>query len=85
MRYRDITAAFAAMTLVAVPTLASAAPVAAQNPASALSLSSTDRAATATKGKSKLSRGGIIGVVLALGVVAGGIIAISKDDNPASR
>ena len=86
MQFKNLSAAAAALSLAAVPILASAAPVAA-NPAAALSVAPTARVGTATKDKSDLAGNGkIIAIVLALGVVAGGIIAIADDnnDNPTS-
>lgn len=89
MSYKIITVAAAAFALVSVPTLASAAPAVQQSAASALSLSPTVRAATPSNGKSHMTKkGAIIGGVLALGVIAGAIIAITNDNDnnrPASR
>ncbi|MDQ2892317.1 MAG: hypothetical protein M3R64_04390 [Pseudomonadota bacterium] len=90
MSYKIITVAAAAFALVSAPTLASAAPAVPQNAASTLSLSPVARAATASTGKSHMTkRGAIIGGVLALGVIVGGIIAITNNNNnngrPASR
>jgi hypothetical protein len=86
MTYKNIAAAVAAFAFAAVPTMASAASASSANPAAALSLSPNARSASPTNGKSRLAGNGrIIAIVLALGVVAGGIIAIAdSNDNPAS-
>jgi len=85
MSLKKLTAMSAAIALATVPTMASAA----QNPASSLSVASNARVASATSHKSDLAgmsgNGKIIAIVLALGVVAGGIIAITKDDKSASN
>jgi len=81
MRYKNLSAAVATFALVTVPTLASAAPIAA-NPAASLSVASPARVGTTTRDESELAGNGkIIAIVLALGVVAGGIIAITNDDD----
>ena len=82
MSYKNITAAVAAFALATIPTIASAAP---QNAATTSSMATSTRASTVTKDKSHLSRGAIIGIVLSLGVIAGGIIAISNNDDDNNR
>lgn len=73
-------AAAAATALVAAPAMAAPA-----NPASSLSLGKSVRANAPTSKRSKLSQGGLIVAVLSAGVVAGGIIAVAKDDNSDSN
>ena len=72
-----LVAAAAVVSLLATPVLA-AAPA-----ASKLSLAGSPRAAKATGKSEKLfeSRGAIIAAVLAAGVVAGGIIAVTNDND----
>lgn len=84
MSFKKLTALSAAVALATVPTMASAA----TNPAQSLSIAPSVRSATVTKGKSDLAGNGqIIAIVLALGVVAGGIIAVANNNNdtPASN
>lgn len=80
MTKKLLIAATAALSLTATPVLA-AAPAAAK-----LSLAGSPRAAKATGKSEKLEgRGAIIAAVLAAGVVVGGIIAISNDDDSDSN
>lgn len=86
MKYKNVAAAVAASALLALPTLASAAPAVQSNAASPLSLSPMIRAATTSNGKSHMTRQGTIIVgVLALGTIVGGIIAITNNNNNNDR
>lgn len=81
---RMMTAGIAALAMLATPMAASAAARAqASTPsASALSLSPAARAGTAGKRSTRLGQqGAVIAGVLALGVIAGGIILVARDDN----
>ena len=79
---KNLLGAAAALSLAAVPTMASAA----TNPAQSLSLSKSVRTAAPTKGKSNMAGGGVIfAALIAAGVVAIGVIAATKDDNSASN
>ncbi|MBB4153124.1 hypothetical protein GGQ80_001012 [Sphingomonas jinjuensis] len=81
---RMMTAGTAALAMLATPVAASAGGKARGSApsASALSLSPTARAGTAGKRSTKLGQQGyVIAGVLALGVVAGGIILVARDDN----
>lgn len=83
MRLKTITALSAAAALATVPTMASAA----SNPAQSLSIAPSVRAHSASKDKNDLTGNGrIIAIVLAAGVVVGGIIAVAdSNNNPASN
>ena len=78
MRTGTILAGVAGLALAAMP-------VAAANPASPLSVSSSTRA-SADRGDSQLAApGSIIGLILAAAIVAGGIyLLVDKDDDPDS-
>ena len=81
MTFKTLTASAAALALVGVPTMAAAAPVQTVNPATSLSVSKA-RVGTPSKRKSLIGgTGAIIAGVLALGVVAGGIVAVVNDDD----
>ncbi|TPG13075.1 hypothetical protein EAH84_06580 [Sphingomonas oligophenolica] len=84
--FKTVMGAVAALSMIAVPTMASAA----TNPAAPLSVSSSVRSGTAASHKNGIAGGS--GVVIALGIVAGiiaiGVIAATKNDNvntPVSR
>lgn len=80
MSKKMLIAAATAMSLTATPVLA-AAPA-----ASSLSLAQSPRAAKATGKSEKLAgSGAIIAGVLALGVVAGGIVAVTNDGDSDSN
>jgi len=75
-----VTSAVMALSLVAVPTLAQAAPA-----ASKLSISAPARAGVATKKANKAIGGGIIIAILAAAaVIAGIVIAADGNDTPTS-
>ena len=81
---KNVIGAMTALSLVAVPAVASAAP------ATSLSAAKSVRASTTTADKNQL--GGGAGVIAAVAIVAGivaiGVIAATKDDDvdsPASR
>lgn len=81
---RMMTAGTAALAMLATPVAAGAAPQAKgqATSAGALSLTPAARAGTAGKRSTRLNRqGAVIAGVLALGVVAGGVILIARDDN----
>jgi hypothetical protein len=82
---KNLLGAAAALSLAAVPTMASAA----TNPAQSLSISKSARSAAPTKGESKLAGGGaIFALLIVAGIVAIGVVAATKDDNvdtPVSR
>ena len=87
---RMMMAGTAALAMLATPMAASAAAKAQGSApsASALSLSPAARAGTGGKRSTRLGQqGAVIAGVLALGVVAGGIILVARDDNngPASN
>jgi hypothetical protein len=73
------TAALTALSLVAVPTIASAAPA-----ASKLSVASARTSAPA-KGNKALGGGVIIAVLAAAAVIAGIVIAADSNGSPTSR
>ena len=84
--FKSVIGAVAALSMVAMPTMASAA----SNPAASLSLSKSVRSGAPTAGKSKLGGGGagIFAILIVAGIVAIGVIAATKDDNvgtPTSR
>ena len=85
--FKNVIGAVAALSMVAMPAIASAAPT---SPAASLSVSKSVRTGSTTSANSKI--GGGSGVILALAIVAGivaiGVIAATKDDNvgtPTSR
>ena len=75
MRFTNMAAAAAALAMSATPALAAPA-----NPAASLSVAKSVRASSPTARSNKLAGGTIIPVVLALAIVAGGVI-IAVDDN----
>ena len=82
--FKNVIGAVAALSMVAMPAIASAAPA---NPAASLSISKSVRAGAPTSGKSKLAGGA--GVFFAIAIVAGivaiGVIAATKNDTPDSN
>ena len=82
MRTKRIVSSVAALSLVVMPALANA------NPASSLSLSgaTAQRAGAPMHARSnKLAGGSIVPVVLALAIVAGGVVlAVDGNHHPAS-
>ena len=84
VRNRIVISMGTALALANVPTLASAEPAQSANPAGSLSIASV-RAPAKTTAKNHFSQGATIGIVLALGVIAGGIIAVTGDDDSDSR
>lgn len=79
MRIGTFLTSMTALSLVATPALA------ANNPASSLSVSKSVRVGTPASRGSHLAGGTIIPVVLALAIIAGGvIIAVDSDDKPDS-
>ena len=80
---RNILAGVAALSLIAAPTMASAAP-AASNPAASLSVAKS-RAATPSAKKSELGGEGIFGAIILAGIAAIGVIAVVNDDDSDSN
>jgi len=79
---RKILLSAAALSIVAMPVAANAAPTA----AASLSVAKSVRAATPTAKKSKLAGSGLIIVALAAVAVGGGLyLAIDNDDNSDSN
>ncbi|WP_375250492.1 hypothetical protein [Sphingomonas sp.] len=76
---RSILAGAAALSLIATPTIAAAAP-ASSNPAASLSVSNA-RAATATSKKSQLAGAGFFAAAILAGIAAIGVIAIVNDSD----
>lgn len=76
MNLAKIAASLAAMSLVAMPVVASA-----QNPAASLSLSKSVRVGKASKKKNGIAQVGIIIGVLAVAGAAGGIAAATSSSN----
>lgn len=80
MRFGKTMAVFAAVSMVAMPTMAIAQPAA----ASKLSVASSVRA-SADEGEEKLAGGGLVIAALAVAaIVAGIVIATDGDDDPVS-
>ena len=79
---RKILLSAAALSIVAMPVAANAAPTS----AASLSVAKSVRAATPTAKKSKLAGSGLIIVALAAVAVGGGLyLAIDNDDNSDSN
>lgn len=81
--FKNVLGAVAALSMAAMPAVASAQ----SNPAASLSVSKSVRSGTTTSGKSKLGAGGggIFAILILAGVVAIGVVAATKDDKPSSR
>ncbi|QDZ07168.1 hypothetical protein FPZ24_06475 [Sphingomonas panacisoli] len=76
MRFKNLSVAAAALAMTATPALAAPA-----NPASSLSVAKSVRASSPSGKSNKLAGSAIIPAVLALGIVAGGVIIAVSDDN----
>lgn len=74
MRFQNLAVAAAALSMTATPALAAPA-----NPAASLSVGKSVRASAPNAKANKLAGGAIIPAILALGIVAGGVI-IAVDD-----
>lgn len=80
--FKNVLGAVAALSMAAMPAVASAQ----SNPAASLSVSKSVRSGTTTSGKSKLGGGaGIFAILILAGVVAIGVVAATKSDTPSSR
>ncbi len=84
--FKSVMGAVAALSMVVLPTMASAA----TNPAAPLSVSSSVRTGAATSHKNGLrgGSGALIALAIVAGIVAIGVIAATKHDNvqrPVSR
>jgi len=77
---RNLMAAAAAIVMTAAPVAAQAA-----NPAQSLSVAKSVRASTPAAKKSDLAGFGVVGLLIAAGVVAIGVIAIVQDDDADSN
>ncbi len=83
--FKSVMGAVAALSMVALPTMASAA-----NPAAPLSVSSSVRTGAVTSHKNGVrgGSGAVIALAIVAGIVAIGVIAATKKDNvqrPVSR
>jgi hypothetical protein len=80
MRFKTMTVAIAALSMSATPALAAPA-----NPAAPLSVAKSVRASAPSGKSNKLAGSSIVPAVLALAIVAGGvIIAVSDGDKSKS-
>lgn len=80
MRFKSMTVAAAALAMTATPVLAAPA-----NPASSLSVANSVRASSPSAKANKLAGNAIIPAVLALAIVAGGVIIAVDDNNSKSK
>ncbi len=78
MRFQNLAVAAAALSMTATPALAAPA-----NPAAALSVGKSVRASSLSAKSNKLAGGAIVPAVLALAIVAGGVIIAVSDDSKA--
>ncbi|MBN8815143.1 MAG: hypothetical protein J0J06_06820 [Sphingomonas sp.] len=78
MRLQNLAVAVAALSMTAAPALAAPA-----NPAASLSVGKSVRASSPSAKSNKLGGSAIVPAVLALAIVAGGVIIAVSDNNKA--
>jgi hypothetical protein len=80
MRFQTLAIAAAAVSMTAAPALAAPA-----NPAGSLSVAKSVRASSPSAKSNRLAGGAIVPAVLALAVVAGGIVIAVDNGNSKSK
>lgn len=80
MRFKNMAAAAAVLSMTATPALAAAA-----NPAASLSVTKSVRASSPSAKSNKLAGSAIVPAVLALAIVAGGVVIAVSDDKAKSK